>query len=107
MDLGPINVNIEGGMDYPFPPLIPVDQHFERPRLHDIDAAVTTQLGRIPDAELTGKSIAITVGSRGIMGLVEITRALVAGLRAKGALPFIVPPWAATAVLPPRGRSRC
>ncbi len=91
MDLGPINVNIEGGMDYPFPPLIPVDQHFERKRLEDIDAAVTGQLRQIPDADIAGKSIAITVGSRGIMGLVEITRALVAGLRAKGAEPFIVP----------------
>lgn len=91
MDLGPIDVTIEGGMVYPFPPLIPVDQHFDRKRLHDIDAAVTEQLRRIPDGHVAGKSIAITVGSRGIMGLVEITRALVAGLRAKGAHPFLVP----------------
>ncbi len=33
MDFGPINVNMEGGMDYPFPPLIPVDQRFQRRRL--------------------------------------------------------------------------
>ncbi len=91
MDLGPINVNIEGGMSYPLPPLIPVDQHFELKRLHDIEAAVIAQLDRIPDTQVIGKSIAVTVGSRGIMGLVEITRALVAGLRTKGAAPFIVP----------------
>lgn len=91
MDLGPINVNIEGGMQYPFPPLTPVDQHFARKQLHDIDAHVATQLAKVPDRDVAGKSIAITVGSRGIAGLVEITRALVSELKAKGGHPFIVP----------------
>jgi hypothetical protein len=91
MELGPINVNIEGGMHYPFPPLTPVDQHFARKRLLDIDAHVAAQLAKVPDSDVAGKSIAITVGSRGIAGLVEITRALVSGLKAKGGQPFIVP----------------
>ncbi len=91
MDLGPIKVNIEGGMHYPFPPLIPVDQHFDRPRLTDIKGRVRSELAKVANADLYGKSIAITVGSRGIAGLVEIVAALVAGLRSKGAHPFIVP----------------
>lgn len=91
MDLGPINVKIEGGLDYPFPPLTPVDQHFPRPRLEDIDGRLRSELAKIPNQDLAGKSVAITVGSRGIAGIVEITSGLVAGLKSKGALPFIVP----------------
>lgn len=91
MDLGPINVNIEGGFSYAFPPLFPVDQHFARERVSDVDQVVSTQLSRIPDSEISGKSIAITVGSRGIAGLVQIIAALVQGLRCKGGSPFIVP----------------
>lgn len=84
-------MNIEGGMQYPFPPLIPVDQHFKRKRLGDIDAHIAEELMKVPDQNVAGKSIAITVGSRGITGLVKITRALVNGLKAKGGHPFIVP----------------
>lgn len=91
MDLGPINVNIEGGMQYPFPSLIPVDQHFPRKRLGDIETHVCAELVKVADQDVAGKSIAITVGSRGITGLVEITRALVKVLKAKGGHPFIVP----------------
>lgn len=91
MDLGPINANIEGGFHYAFPPLIPIDQHFARDRLSDIEGTVLRQLAGIHDSEVAGKSIAITVGSRGIAGLVEITSALVKGLRQKGGDPFIVP----------------
>lgn len=91
MELGPINVNIEGGMDYVLPPLIPVDQHFARQTLTDIDLTLSEQLDRIPDTTISGKSIAITVGSRGIAEIVEIIRSLVANLRKKGAHPFIVP----------------
>ena len=91
MDLGPINVNIEGGMHYPFPALTPVHQHFPRVQLGDIAPQITAELAKVPDADVAGKSIAITVGSRGIAGLVEIVRALVEGLRAKGGQPFIVP----------------
>ncbi len=91
MDLGPINVNIEGGMEYPFPPLIPVHQHFPRVRLGAIDSHIAGELAKIPKAHVAGKSIAITVGSRGIAELVDIIRALVAELKAMGGHPFIVP----------------
>lgn len=91
MDLGPINVNIEGGMEYPFPPLIPVHQHFARVRMGEISHHMIGELAKVPDFAVAGKSIAITVGSRGIAGLVEIIQSLVAGLVAKGGHPFIVP----------------
>ena len=91
MDIGTINVNIEGGADYPFPPLIPVDQHFGRERVKDIKAAIAEELEQVPPSAIAGKSIAITVGSRGITGIVDIIRALVSELKARGGHPFIVP----------------
>jgi len=91
MDLGPIQVNIEGGMNYPLPPLVAVNQHFDNKQIVDINAAVAGALNSVSRADVAGMSIAITVGSRGITGLVEIVRALVAGLRERGADPFIVP----------------
>ncbi|WP_424934422.1 hypothetical protein [Amaricoccus macauensis] len=42
------------------------------------------QLDRVPNDDIAGKTIAITVGSYEIMGLVEIIRALVAGLKGYG-----------------------
>ncbi len=91
MKLGPINVTIEGGTSWPLPQMTPVAQHFERRTLDDVDRAVATQMNRLPATDLSGKSIAITAGSRGISGLLEIIRAVVAELQARGAHPFIVP----------------
>jgi len=91
MNLGPIDVTIEGGMDYPFPSLTAVDQHFKRPRLLDVDQAMATQFESVTVSELRGKSVAITVGSRGIARQVEIVRSVVTNLHARGAHPFIVP----------------
>src|SRR5262249_44259109 len=61
--------------------------------LPDLEAAVAEQLGRPEVAGLLrpGDRIAIGLGSRGIAGLAEIAAALVGGLRALGAEPFIVP----------------
>ncbi len=91
MDFGLVNVNVEGGIDYPFPPLTPVDQHFARERLDDIKNAIKTQMAVLPAESITGKSIAITVGSRGIAGILEIVIHLILELKAKGGHPFIVP----------------
>ncbi|MGQ7848071.1 lactate racemase domain-containing protein [Granulosicoccus sp. 3-233] len=91
MKLDSINVTVEGGLDFSFPPLTPVEQHFERQRLKDVGAHIADELQKIPDSLISGKSIALTVGSRGISRIEEITKALIDGLRNKGAEPFIVP----------------
>ena len=91
MDIGNINVVIEGGLTSELPPLIPVEQHFERTRIDDIGATVTGLMEAIPTEAIEGKSIAVTVGSRAITGLVEVLRALFADLCAKGGRPFAVP----------------
>ncbi|MFV0295079.1 MAG: lactate racemase domain-containing protein [Hyphomicrobiaceae bacterium] len=91
MDLGPIMVTIEGGMDYPMPALTPVAQHFDRPRVSDVGQAIRAEMSRIPAEVVAGKEISITVGSRGIAELPSIIRSLVTELRHLGAMPFIVP----------------
>ena len=63
------------------------------PPIEDVAAAVAEQLRRpeIAGAIAPGQRVAIGVGSRGVGRLAEITAALVAGLRALGAEPFVVP----------------
>lgn len=57
----------------------------------NIGTTLREQLDNIPNSTISGRSIAITVGSRGIAELVEIIRTLVASLHEKGAHPFIAP----------------
>lgn len=91
MEIGTINVVIEGGLDYQFPPLIPIDQTFARPQVNDIPGAISAEMKKVPTEAIAGKSIAITAGSRGITGIVEIIQAMVRELKARGGKPFIVP----------------
>lgn len=91
MDIGTINVVIEGGLEYPFPPLIPIDQKFSRERVGHIGDTIVAEMKKIPAHTIAGKSIAITVGSRGITDIIEIVSAMVRELKTLGAQPFIVP----------------
>src|SRR5262245_13021206 len=78
----------------PIPEMARVQYAMPTPRpLPDLEAAVAEQLGRPEVAGLLrpGDRIAIGLGSRGIAGLAEIAAALVGGLRALGAEPFVVP----------------
>ena len=66
------------------------DRHIDR---EDIEKAVFDEINRSKMGEriLPGKQIAITAGSRGIRNVDEITRSVVAYVRSRGAVPFIVP----------------
>jgi hypothetical protein len=66
-----------------FPRTVTVEQSFLRPR--------APPLGAIPAGDLSGRRVAVAVGSRGVAGLPEVVRATVALLRARGAAPQIVP----------------
>lgn len=66
-------------------------QSFPRPRVGDVRAAVTRELQTCIQTQLSGKRVAITVGSRGIAGIAEITRACVDFLKSRQAEPFLVP----------------
>ena len=75
------------------PRFFPVRQSFPRPRVDDIVERVQAELDRVIPAERTsqGAQIGITVGSRGIANIAEITRAAVDFFRSRGAEPFIIP----------------
>ena len=81
--------------DVPVPRMFRAEQRFPRPVIpaEDIPAAVERELSRpsIAGRIRKGVRIAVTAGSRGIRNVDIITRAVVDGLRARGAEPFIVP----------------
>ena len=77
----------------PFPRFVEIEQRLYARRIADIPTAV----GRaFADAAIErrlrpGQTVAITVGSRGIAKIAEITRAVVAEAKRIGARPFILP----------------
>jgi len=73
--------------------LFRVRQHFERTQVPDVAAEVESQLGRLAlgDKVLTGQSVAVSAGSRGIANIDTILKAAVDHLLRLGAKPFIVP----------------
>jgi len=76
-----------------FPRIFPIRQSFPRPSVDDITARAEAELERVlPDGRISdGAKIGVTVGSRGIANIAEITRAVVGYLRSRGASPFIIP----------------
>jgi hypothetical protein len=73
------------------PRLARVKQTFAGPTLQDIPAAVRATLGRLALPVRAGQTVALAVGSRGIVNIDVVARAAVEHLRALGARPFIFP----------------
>ena len=75
------------------PKVAPVRQHFDRPRLADIEGEITRQLvtGDYFSSLKTGWNVAITAGSRGISNMPLILRTLVREIRKIGCEPFVFP----------------
>ena len=71
------------------PKVVKVRQDFPRPRVEDVRGALREQ--EMDFRIEPGMSVAITAGSRGISGIVEILRSLVEMLKDAGAEPFVVP----------------
>ncbi|MCA9156917.1 MAG: DUF2088 domain-containing protein [Planctomycetales bacterium] len=78
-------------MTEPLPRFFRMRQSFPRPRIKHVPAAVMSALAGCIERELNGQTVAITVGSRGIAGIAQITRACVDFLKQRGARPFLVP----------------
>jgi hypothetical protein len=74
-----------------FPRMIRVRQAFQGPAVGDVPGAVQAALARLALPVRPGQTIALTVGSRGIVNIDRIVRATVDHLRAIGARPFIIP----------------
>jgi hypothetical protein len=68
-----------------------VKQQFQGPTLPDVTAAVRDALGRLTLPVRAGQSVALAVGSRGIVNIDVVTRACVDHLKALGARPFVFP----------------
>jgi hypothetical protein len=74
-----------------FPRMTRVKQTFEGPVLHDVAGAVRQALAAIPLPVRPGQTVALTVGSRGVVNIDVIVRATVDHLRTLGARPFVFP----------------
>jgi hypothetical protein len=76
-----------------YPRLLRVRQHFERPRLDDIAAAVRASLETLDLGKTIrpGQTVALTAGSRGIANIPQVLRSTADFLKRLGARPFLVP----------------
>ena len=73
------------------PAMVPVRQRFSSDTIPDISRAVIEGLARLDGNSFKGKKIAVTAGSRGIKGMLEVLRSTISFLKLRGAEPFIVP----------------
>jgi len=74
-----------------FPRMVRVKQTFQGPAIANVPEAVQTALGRLALPVKAGQSVALTVGSRGVVNIDAIVRATVEHMKALGAHPFIIP----------------
>lgn len=69
-----------------------VEARLENHRLHDTAAETSSQLeAAFSGVDLTGRAVAVAVGSRGIDQLATVVKAAIAKLKRCGARPFIFP----------------
>jgi hypothetical protein len=68
-----------------------VKQAFQGPTVENVPDAVRAALGRLALPVRPGQTVALTVGSRGVVNIDKIARAAVDHVKALGARPFIIP----------------
>jgi Lactate racemase N-terminal domain len=75
------------------PQMVRLRQHFDRPRLEDLHAAVRATLEHLELGRTIkpGHTVALTAGSRGIANIPVVLRATADFLKGLGAKPFLVP----------------
>jgi lactate racemase-like protein len=91
LDIRNIAPTIADGLQVDLPQMMPVRQLFANDHVPDIEEAVRQEMLRFSGLDLHQKKIAITAGSRGIKGMVEVLRAVASELGNLGAEPFLVP----------------
>jgi hypothetical protein len=74
-----------------FPGMIPIKQTFHGPTVDNMPVAVQAELSRLTLPVRPGQTVALTVGSRGVVNIDAIVRATVEHLKGLGARPFIIP----------------
>ncbi len=73
------------------PRMARIKQQFAGPMLHDVTGAVRQTLGGLKLPVQAGQTVALAVGSRGIVNIDVVAKACVAQMKALGAKPFIFP----------------
>ncbi|UGA56805.1 hypothetical protein [Vibrio sp. VB16] len=87
-----IEFTLDGGFICDLPKMVKVKQSFKRRKIEDINHRIKEELAKIPETQsLQGKRLAITVGSRGISGLIPVLQQTILFLLSCGAKPFVVP----------------
>ena len=88
-----VEINIPGGLDFAIPKMIKVKQNFENHKIDDLAKAVKNEISKteIKASIVSGSSIAIGVGSRGVANIAIAVKSLVESLKELGAKPFIFP----------------
>ncbi|MGB1321170.1 MAG: hypothetical protein ACPG5L_09600, partial [Vibrio gallaecicus] len=77
-----IEFTLDGGFECELPKMMEVHQYFQRHKIHDISEHAKRSLNSYPNPErLAGQSLAITVGSRGISGLIPVLQETVRFLK--------------------------
>ncbi len=90
------------------PPLYTVRQHFPRPQVEDVAAAVAAEFAR-PEIRARirpGSRVCIAAGSRGIAQISRIVKAVVQQVQELGAEPFIIPAMGSHGGATPEGQRR-
>jgi nucleotide-binding universal stress UspA family protein len=86
-----IPIPLPEGLDVPLPRFVRAEQRFNADTVADVDAAVAAEFARFGHVDLSGKSVAVAIGSRGIRSQPPVVHAVVRELKNAGALPFLVP----------------
>lgn len=87
----PAEVKIEGMERIQIPQMLHIRQRYDAAKLDDPAAHLKKQLAALPVADLRGKRIAVTAGSRGIPHMAALYRAVCEYLKERGADPFLIP----------------
>ena len=93
IDFPDMNFFVQGIEDVTIPKMVRIKEKYEDDKIEDIKAHLSQELDalEIDKEALKGKSIAITVGSRGIPSLPLMIRTICDKLKDWGAEPFIIP----------------
>lgn len=87
------------------PKFLKISQIFTREKIKDVEGEVRKKITPFLN-DLTGKRIAIGVGSRGVANIAKITKTVVDSLKEIGAKPFIIPVMGSHGGATPEGQAQ-
>ncbi len=92
IDFPEMHAIVQGMENVPIPEMVTIHQAYDPQKIENVREHMRAQLEKLPDHEnYRGKSICITVGSRGIPQLDTMVRTMCDVLKEWGARPFIIP----------------